>query len=68
MEEFVASLQKYGVRYLIDVRCAPYSRHKAEFNREALCALMRSSGISTAGRTPCLNLLSGRGENGREFP
>jgi uncharacterized protein (DUF488 family) len=45
-EEFVQLLESYGVRYLVDVRSKPYSRHRPEFSREALEAIVRRAGLS----------------------
>lgn len=36
IEEFVALLERYGIRYVLDVRSSPYSKYKPDFSREAL--------------------------------
>ncbi len=36
IEDFIKLLQKYDVKYLIDLRSQPYSRYKPEFSKEAL--------------------------------
>jgi uncharacterized protein (DUF488 family) len=45
-EELVALLRRYGVRYLVDVRSKPYSKHRPEFSREAIDAILKASGIT----------------------
>lgn len=34
--DFVGLLQKYGIKYLVDLRSQPYSRYKPEFSKAAL--------------------------------
>lgn len=41
VEELVALLQEYDIRYLIDVRSSPYSRFKPEFGKEVLEQALR---------------------------
>ncbi len=36
IEDFIKLLQKYDVKYLVDIRSQPYSRYKPEFSKEAL--------------------------------
>lgn len=45
LEEFVATLQQYQIRFLVDVRTAPYSRYKPEYSKEALAAALQAQGI-----------------------
>jgi uncharacterized protein (DUF488 family) len=45
IEEFLELLQIYGVTILIDVRTVPHSRHNPQFNKEALPAILKRSGI-----------------------
>ncbi len=45
LDEFIAVLQRYEIRYLADVRSAPYSRFKPEFSKDALEAALHTAGI-----------------------
>lgn len=36
IEDFIKLLQKYGIRYLVDLRSQPYSRYKPEFSKAVL--------------------------------
>lgn len=45
IEEFIAVLAQYQIAYLVDVRSAPYSRHKPEFSKEALARTLQAQGI-----------------------
>ena len=45
IEEFVAALQKHGVRVLVDVRSTPYSQYSPQFNRENLDRSLQQVGI-----------------------
>lgn len=45
LEQFIAVLQRYGIRYLVDVRTAPYSRFKPEFSKAPLEATLQAAGI-----------------------
>lgn len=45
IEEFVAVLQTYEIRFVVDVRTAPYSRYKPEFSKDALEQALHSAGI-----------------------
>ncbi|HET9999274.1 MAG TPA: DUF488 domain-containing protein [Ktedonobacteraceae bacterium] len=36
IEDFITLLQKYGIKYLVDLRSQPYSRYKPEFSKAAL--------------------------------
>ena len=47
-EEFVARLEEYGVRALVDVRSSPYSQYSPHFNRETLQATLEALGIRYA--------------------
>jgi hypothetical protein len=45
IEDFIALLERYQIRAVIDVRSAPYSRFSPHFSREKLRALIRAEGI-----------------------
>ena len=45
VEELIATLKRYQIAYLIDVRSAPYSRYKPEYSKEALSATLQAQGI-----------------------
>ncbi len=45
-DDFVALLNKYGVKYLVDVRTKPYSKFRPEFSRDAIDVLTRRAGIA----------------------
>jgi len=45
MEEFLALLQRYGVRLVVDVRRFPVSRRYPHFDRAALAGCLRAAGI-----------------------
>ncbi len=45
LEQFLALLSRHGVTAVADVRSAPYSRFCPHFNRDALTATLRESGI-----------------------
>ena len=45
MDQFIAGLQRYGIRYLADVRTAPYSRFKPEFSKTALESALHAADI-----------------------
>jgi len=36
IEDFIKLLQRYGIKYLVDLRSQPYSRYKPEFSKAAL--------------------------------
>ena len=44
-EEFVQLLEAYGVRWLVDVRTVPRSRHNPQFNKELLPTSLKHFGI-----------------------
>lgn len=44
-EQFIALLQKHGIRLLADVRSAPASRFAPQFNRAALTRRLQEVGI-----------------------
>jgi uncharacterized protein (DUF488 family) len=44
-ERLVAPLRRYAIATLCDVRSTPYSRYNPQFNREALAASLRPTGI-----------------------
>lgn len=45
VDEMIALLQQFEIAYLLDVRSAPYSRYKPEFNKQALQTTLREAGI-----------------------
>jgi uncharacterized protein (DUF488 family) len=45
IDDFIAVLQRYAIKYLIDVRTAPYSRYKPEFSKAALERSLQAAGI-----------------------
>ena len=45
IERFIAILQAYGIRRLVDVRTMPASRHNPQFNADALAASLAAQGI-----------------------
>jgi len=45
MEEFLALLEHYGVRLVVDVRRFPVSRRYPHFDRTALAARLQAAGI-----------------------
>ena len=45
MEDFISTLQRYGVHYVIDIRSAPYSRYKPEFSKDGLDSALDMAGI-----------------------
>ena len=44
-DAFVALLRAHGVRYLVDVRTIPRSRHNPQYNSDALAATLAADGI-----------------------
>lgn len=69
IEDFIALLQQYGIRYLADVRTYPFSRFHPQFNRAALGQALEEEGIryvyfgDTLGGRP--KDAHSYGENGR---
>lgn len=45
IDEFIATLQRYAIAYVVDVRSAPYSRYKPEYSKDALAAALTAAGI-----------------------
>lgn len=45
LDELVATLRRYNIEYLIDVRSQPYSKHKPEFGKAALEHEVRERGL-----------------------
>jgi uncharacterized protein (DUF488 family) len=45
VERLVVLLEQHGITTLCDVRSKPYSRYNPQFNREALAADVRATGI-----------------------
>jgi len=44
--EFIAMLEAYNVRTLVDIRTVPRSRHNPQFSREVLAAALEASGVA----------------------
>jgi uncharacterized protein (DUF488 family) len=45
VDELIATLKRYQIAYLVDVRSAPYSRFKPEYSKEALATALQEYGI-----------------------
>lgn len=45
IEEFIALLDKHGIRQLVDIRTIPKSRHNPQFGQEALEESLTAAGI-----------------------
>jgi uncharacterized protein (DUF488 family) len=45
LDDFLATLERYAIAYLLDVRTAPYSRYKPEYSKDALAAALQARGI-----------------------
>ncbi len=45
IEDFVAALRQYGIRFVVDIRTAPYSRYKPEFSKDALEPALHEAGL-----------------------
>lgn len=45
IEELIEVLQQYGIRWVVDVRTAPYSRYKPEFSKDALQHVLEAAGF-----------------------
>jgi uncharacterized protein (DUF488 family) len=45
LDELIATLRRYNIEYLVDVRSQPYSRHKPEFSKAALDQGLREAGL-----------------------
>lgn len=45
LDEFIETLQRHEIAFLIDVRTTPYSRHKPEFTKDALSDALGERGI-----------------------
>jgi uncharacterized protein (DUF488 family) len=45
VEELIATVRRYGIEYVIDVRSQPYSRFKPEFNKSTLEVRLSSAGL-----------------------
>ena len=45
LEEFLALLQAHRIEYLVDVRTAPYSKFKQEFNKDLLQHHLEKAGL-----------------------
>lgn len=45
IDELIATLQHYGIAWLVDVRSAPYSRFKPEFSKRELETVLQENGI-----------------------
>ena len=46
LEQFLAEIKSFDIRYLIDVRSSPYSRMFPQFNREGLSYQLEEAGIT----------------------
>lgn len=44
-EDFISLLKKHDIRYVVDVRSSPYSKHVPQFNRELLKKDLEISGL-----------------------
>lgn len=45
-EEFLSLLQKFNIKYLLDVRSRPYSRFNPQYNQKALQQLLEANNIT----------------------
>lgn len=45
MEEFFAELQRFSIKFLIDVRSKPYSKFHPQFNKEQLALFCRNQNV-----------------------
>ncbi|MDQ5826515.1 MAG: DUF488 domain-containing protein [Chloroflexota bacterium] len=45
LDELIATLRRYKVEYMVDVRSQPYSRHKPEYTKAALEQSIREAGL-----------------------
>lgn len=45
VDEFISTLRRYGIAFLIDVRSKPYSRYKPDFSKERLEAHLQRADI-----------------------
>ena len=45
VEDLVAALRRYDIHYVVDIRSAPYSRYKPEFNKDALERALTAGGF-----------------------
>ncbi len=45
LDELIATLRRYDIQYLIDVRSQPYSRHKPEYTKAALDQAIGKAGL-----------------------
>jgi|BioPla2DNA2_1021312.scaffolds.fasta_scaffold36164_2 uncharacterized protein (DUF488 family) len=45
VDKFIQLLKKYNIKYLIDVRSIPYSKHAPQFNAETLKLELKKNGI-----------------------
>src|SRR3954464_6831794 len=45
-EEFIELLNRYEVRFLVDVRSKPFSKYRPEFSKDALQAILKRAGIT----------------------
>ena len=46
IESFVALLQTYGIRHLVDIRTIPRSRHNPQFNATALAESLKAQHLA----------------------
>lgn len=54
MGAFLGTLAEHGIRHVVDVRSAPYSRHAPQYNREELAAALQVHGIGYSFEGPDL--------------
>lgn len=45
LSEFIHTLQRLDIAFLIDVRSQPYSRYKPEYSKQALASALKAAGI-----------------------
>jgi uncharacterized protein (DUF488 family) len=46
IDEFLATLHAYGIKYLLDVRSSPFSRFRTEYSRDALRSRLKEAGMT----------------------
>lgn len=50
IEQFIAILNSYGIRHLVDIRTVPRSRHNPQFNGTALDESLKVAGVEYSAR------------------
>jgi len=43
--DFIEMLEKFNIKYLLDVRSTPYSAYASQFNRESLAKALKEKNI-----------------------